>query len=151
MPVLYELPSFLPVSVDRTDYMRWLQRKATAHARRDRKRWCEPISISSYKQSMHAAVVRSAGRDFYTGEKLDWSLISQYDNAESKSRGSSYKKQFALLPTVDHVDPNRARGDFEICSWRTNDCKNDLSLVELKRFCRALLKHQTKRSRRSPS
>ena len=36
-----------------------------------------------------------------------------------------------LLPTVDHVDPESTEADFRICGWRTNDCKNDLTITEL--------------------
>jgi hypothetical protein len=46
-----------------------------------------------------------------------------------------------LLPTGDHVDPDGERPEFQIPSWRTNDCGNDLSLRELKQFCRKLLSH----------
>jgi hypothetical protein len=33
---------------------------------------------------------------------------------------------------------------FKICSWRTNDSKNDLSIEELMDFCEQLLAHQKK-------
>ena len=119
--------------------MRWLHRKAQAHAVRDRRRWKRRVKISEYKQAIHAAVLRSQGRDHWTREPLDWSLLSKYDNAESRALGLAYKRRFALLPTVDHVDPERETAEFEICGWRTNDCKNDLTLRELRRFCRKIL------------
>jgi hypothetical protein len=40
--------------------------------------------VASDKDAIHAAVCATQGRDAYTGEKLDWSLVSQYDNDESK-------------------------------------------------------------------
>ena len=139
MPVKYQLPPFLEGKVERKVYVRWLSAKAQAHVLRDRKRWNRWIGASEYKQAIHAAVFRSNGRDFYTNERLDWSLLSKYNNAASRASGGSYKKKFALLPTVDHVAPEKRDSNFEICGWRTNDCKNDLTLKELKAFCRTVL------------
>ena len=127
----YNLPDFLkdtPESV----YLRWLNRKAQSLVRRDRRRWKQDISMSDYKQAIHNAVLCSEGQDSYTGEPLDWSLLSRYDNRESQRLGGQYKRQFALLPTVDHADPESKQTDFRICGWRTNACKNDLTLEELK-------------------
>ncbi|MYC99372.1 MAG: hypothetical protein F4X13_08910 [Gammaproteobacteria bacterium] len=140
MAIKYELPPFLDDAVvTRQVYVRWLHRKARAHARRDRRRWNLPIRVSSYKQAIHRAVLESSGRDFYTHEELDWSLISQYDNRDSQSQGVKYKKRLALLPTVDHADPESKQADFRICGWRTNDCKNDLTMAELRDFCETFL------------
>jgi hypothetical protein len=85
MARLYELPSFLENKVSRDTYVRWLQRKAQAHVVRDRRRWKKALSVSDYKKAIHSAVIRSKGRDFYTGEVLDWNLLSRYDNTKSKS------------------------------------------------------------------
>ena len=87
--VRYELPGFLEGVVSRATYVRWLQHKAQAHVVRDRKRVNWPVSVSAYKQAIHAAVVSSEGLDFYTDEPLHWSLISTYDNAASKAVGRS--------------------------------------------------------------
>jgi hypothetical protein len=51
-----------------------------------------------------------------------------------------YKKQYALLPTVDHLDDGLGEPKFAICGWRTNDCKNDLTIEELAEFCRMFLR-----------
>ena len=82
------------------------------------------------------------GLDQYTGEELDWKLMSQYNNDESKELGREYKKRHALLPTVDHVGDGTGPADFKICSWRTNDCKNDLTIEELRDFCITFLRAQ---------
>jgi len=55
--------------------------------------------------------------------------------------GRNYKKEFALLPTVDHVGDGTGPLDLKICSWRTNDAKNDLPLSEFISVCQAVLKH----------
>lgn len=143
----YELPGFLAGVQTREAYVRWLRRKAQAHILRDRKRWRRNFRITDYVQSVHAAVLASGGRDFYTGEKLDWSLVSRWDNSKGQDGKGTYKRRFALLPTVDHVDPASRTPDFVICAWRTNDCKNDLSYAELRAFCQKLLRHRGPRAR----
>jgi hypothetical protein len=131
----YQLPKFLDGRVDRPTYIRWLQRKATAHVKRDRKRVNHAISIEEYKMAIHRAVERSAGADWYTGESLDWEKISTYDNEKSKKGRSEYKATFALLPTVNHVLTTNRTYDFVISSWRANDSKNDLSLEQYIELC----------------
>ena len=137
----YVLPSFLVDSVSPKTYARWLSRKTAAHVKRDRKRGNRKAAVSLYKQAIHGAVVASQGRDAYTGEKLNWSLISQYNNAKAKAGGRKYKKAFALLPTVDHIDDGLGAPDFAISGWRTNDAKHDLSLDEFLSLCTAVLRH----------
>ena len=93
------------------------------------------------------AVLSSHGLDAYTGEKLNWTLISKYDNEMSKQLGRKYKHKFALLPTVDHVDdPRQGSGKFNICSWRTNDAKHDLGLDEFIELCEKVLAHRARKS-----
>lgn len=86
-------------------------------------------------------MLESAGRDAYTGEPLNWQLISRFDNDDAKESGRLYKKRFAMLPTVDHVGDGTGPADFRICAWRTNDAKSDLDIPELIAVCRAILEH----------
>lgn len=116
-------------------YVRWLQRKAAAHLKRDRKRGNKSGSVSEYKRAIHEAVCKSEGKDAYTGEELDWKLVSTYNNDESKQGRRNYKAKFALLPTVDHIGDGTGPADFKICGWRTNDAKGDLSLEEFVALC----------------
>ncbi len=141
MPKKYVLPSFLSDVVSQDTYERWLRRKAQAHVKRDRRRGNVSASGISYREAIHWAVVESAGRDAYTGEFLDWKLISQYDNDESKENGRHYKKTFALLPTVDHLGDGTGPANFKICGWRTNDAKNDLDHSEFVAVCELVLRH----------
>ncbi|MBB6184733.1 hypothetical protein [Oleiagrimonas soli] len=141
MSVRYALPAFLEGIHDRAAYVRWLQRKAVAHVRRDRKRGNVTATVSSYKQAIHEAVLASDGVDAYTGEALDWRLLSDYDNATSKEQRRAYKQRFAMLPSVDHVGDGLGPADFRICAWRTNDCKNDLDLATWIDFCRKVVAH----------
>lgn len=138
----YPVPDFLSGIVGQASYERWLRRKAQAHVRRDRSRGNASAIGEAYRLAIHDAVVASRGKDDYTGENLDWTLISQYDNDESSERGREYKKSFALLPTVDHVGDGTGLANFKICGWRTNDAKHDLDLDEFVLLCRAVLEHQ---------
>ena len=136
----YPLPPFLSGVVTQEKYTRWLSAKATAHVKRD-KRHRPEITAEMYKVLIHQAVIRSDGTDAYTGEALDWSLLSTWNNDKAKEHGSRYKSEFALLPSVDHVSDRRGPTDFTICSWRTNDAKNDLSVEEFVQLCERVVKH----------
>ncbi|MEP7364600.1 MAG: hypothetical protein ABI972_15195, partial [Acidobacteriota bacterium] len=74
-------------------------------------------------------------------EMLDWHLISTYSNEDSKAGRHTYKKGFALLPTVDHVTAGATEANFRICSWRANDAKSDLSPKEFLELCISVVKH----------
>ena len=137
MSTKHTLPHFL---TDAKSYERWLARKAAAHGKRDRKRGHE-CSDATYREAIHAAVVISDGKDAYTGESLDWHLISTYRNEDSKKGRHSYKAGFALLPTVDHVASESTEASFKICAWRTNDAKSDLSLESFLELCQRALNH----------
>ena len=141
MPRKYALPEDFEGRCDQAVYERWLQRKAQAHVKRDRGRRNNTATIAAYKQAIHEAVVRSAGRDAYTGEVLCWDLISKYDNEESRKGGRTFKASFALLPTVDHVSDGLGEPDFKICAWRTNDVKNDLAEAEFVALCRRVVEY----------
>lgn len=137
----YALPAFLVGAVDQAAYLRWLTRKAQTHVRRDRKRGNVAAIGEAYRLAIHGAVVASGGRDTYTGEALDWSLLSQYDNDSSTEGGRTYKHSFSRLPTVDHVGDGLGPADFGICSWRVNDAKHDLDIPAFLGLCQAVLKH----------
>lgn len=79
----YPLPYFLSGHVSQEVYERWLRRKAQTHVKRDRRRGNQTAIGEAYRIAIHAAVIESDGYDSYTGEKLDWSLLSQYDNHAS--------------------------------------------------------------------
>lgn len=140
----YPLPLFLAGRITPDTYLRWLGRKAMAHVKRDRKRGNDVATREAYMVAIHGAVVASDGKDAYTGEDLEWHLVSKYDNVESKAGKRAYKRSLCLLPTVDHVGDGTGAPDFLICSWRTNDCKNDLSRAELVEFCRAVIAHHSR-------
>jgi hypothetical protein len=140
----YQVPSFLAEKLSQAAYQRWLDRKAAAHRKRDRKRGNKDATIELYKIAVHQAVVQSEGRDVYTDEQLDWSLVSTYDNERSKGERRAYKASLALLPTVDHLNDGLGPADFAICAWRTNDAKNDLDADQFVALCRRVVDHANK-------
>jgi len=83
----------------------------------------------------------SDGLDAYTGEALDWRLLSTYKNEESQAGRQAYKAGFGLLPTVDHVSAEATEVSFKICAWRTNDAKNDLAIAGFVELCRRVVIH----------
>jgi hypothetical protein len=140
----YERPPFLEGDCSQALYESWLSRKAAAHRKRDRARGNQDATREQYMKEIHRAVCHSAGRDHYTGEPLAWNLISRYDNEKSRASGRAYKKKFALLPTVDHVGDGRGPAEFRICSWRTNDAKNDLSHEQFVDLCKAVVSYHAR-------
>ena len=135
----YAMPDFLRPMTSQKVYERWLHRKAIAHARRDKKRGNANATNEAYKIEIHRAVSASDGKDAYTKETLDWSLLSKYNNESSRQLRRAYKAGFALLPTVDHVNDGIGPAHFTICAWRTNDAKNDLSLPDFIDLCRKVV------------
>jgi len=138
----YELPKPLEGKCSLKDYNRWLRYKAVAHVKRDKKRGNTDAKIPMYREAIHKAVCNGGDRDAYTGRPLRWDLISTYDNKQAKAGKKAYKKKFADLPTVDHQGEGQGHPQFRICSWRTNDCKSDLTLEELTDFCECFLEFQ---------
>ena len=138
----YQLPE--NIRINQITYEKWLAKKAKSIRKRNKiKDKIEKYSTENYKIAIHKAVCESAGKDFYTGEKLDWSLISKFDGKEAKKDGIKYIKKFALLPTVDHYT-NRNNLDFVICSWIVNDAKSHLSHDEFISLCKKVIKHSEK-------
>lgn len=115
-------------------YKKWLDRKASAHYKRDGNRY----SKEEYKQAIHKAVVLSAGYDFYTGEWLEWEKLSSFGS------NGNYNKE-PKLPTVDHLN-GRSEIDllFVITGWAVNDAKNDHTYEDFLDLCQKILDHKEK-------
>ena len=143
MPKKHLLPHALEGKTTQEAYSRWLSRKAAAHVKRDRLRG-HLCSNSTYKDLIHHAVIECGGNDFYTGESLDWSLLSTYCNEKSKAGRHKYKAGFSLLPTVDHYEASSKEASFRICAWRTNDAKNDLNETDFIDLCKRVVAHAEK-------
>src|SRR5690348_6148658 len=137
----HSLPPQIKEATSQEAYSRWLHRRAVAHVKRDRARG-HTCTVSAYKDAIHQAVIQSKGRDSYTGEPLNWNLISTYNNEASRSGVYRYKATLALLPTVDHIEASSKAASFNICAWRTNDAKNDLSHADFVALCKRVLEHE---------
>lgn len=140
--IKYEIALFLKDVITREKYMKWLQQAAKAHLSRDKKRGNTSSTATTYKEAIHAAVSKSGGLDFYTGEELDWSLLGIYDNVKSEVDRSLYKKTLYNKPTIDHYNGSPTSEEFVICSWQLNDAKNDMSHDELIELCHRVIKHE---------
>ncbi len=123
----------------RLAYPSWVQRKAVTLCKRDQKRGGTG-NVQQYRLAIHAAVLASEGHDHWTGERLDWELLGTYDTHDAAAGKSAIKKQYAMLPTIDHRS-NAPEADFVICAWRTNDAKHDMTPEDLLAFCHAVIAH----------
>jgi len=130
----YEMPSFIKPEKE-TAYFRWLGRKAMILRKRDERYGCKVKPRKTYKEKIHEAVLKSNGKDFYTGLSLDWSLISRFNGNNYHSLDTS------VLPTVDHFD-GRCSLKFVICSWLVNDMKGNMSYKKFLEMCAAVINNK---------
>jgi hypothetical protein len=138
----WRLPKCLGAfALDEDAFLKWLDRKAKAHVGRDQKRGSQSATVPGYKQAILDAIEESQGGDYYTGEKLDWSRIGLWRNAEAAERRGDYRREFWMLPSVDHDFADSAKPVFHICSWRMNDSKNDQSIAEFLQLAARVQKH----------
>ena len=128
-----------PAWVGKSDreYSELILRKAVAVTRRDKKRGGE-YSVKEAIEAIDQAFHRCTGFDPYDGSKLNPKLLGEYDNKASKAKGAAYKKEMAILPTIDHVKAEPV-ADFEIVSWQTNDAKGDMPPDEFIAYCRRVV------------
>ena len=125
------------VGISDLDYSKLLQKKAVAVTRRDKKRG-GTYSVREAIEAIDEAFHRCKGFDPYDGSKLNPKLLGKYDNKASKEKGAAYKREMAMLPTVDHVKAEPVP-DFEIVSWQTNDAKGDMAPEEFVAYCRRVV------------
>ena len=119
------------------DYSDLIRKKAEAVTRRDKRRGGK-YSVKEAIEAIHQAFHRCNGFDPYDGSKLDPELLGTYNNNESKERGADYKREMAMLPTVDHIT-TKPVADFEIVSWQTNDAKGDMTPEEFVAYCQRVV------------
>ena len=119
------------------DYSDLIRKKAEAVTRRDKRRGGK-YSVKEAIEAIHQAFHRCNGFDPYDGSKLDPELLGTYSNERSKEKGAAYKREMAMLPTVDHVTAKPV-ADFEIVSWQTNDAKGDMPPEEFIAYCRRVV------------
>ena len=128
----YPIPVFLTEQgITQHTYGVWLDKVTAAITRRDRER-LKPATIlpAVVRRAVHDAVCNGGDKDFYTGEPLDWRLLQHFNLEPTRADKSDHHILSATNPV------------FRICSLRTNKCKSDYSLDELKDFCNRFLAHQ---------
>jgi hypothetical protein len=138
---IYTLPAFLEGRCTQAIYTKWLNNKAWILLKRDKKRrkpYAASATRRTYKQLIHQAIVEAGEYDPFTGDALAWELIGTWDTSHEQPEG--YKKQFALMPTVDHIDSDLL--EFEICSSQSNDCKSDLNPAEFVAYCKRVAQYR---------
>ena len=75
----YPVPDHISkLGIGQGDFGEWLDRMAATHVRRDRKRCQAEVRPALYRQAIYDAVCDSRGRDYYTGERLDWRLLRHF-------------------------------------------------------------------------
>ncbi len=105
---------------------------------RDKKRgmpYARTTTIATYKGKIYDAALKSGDHDPFTGDLLAWEQIGTWDTSETHEE--HYKEQFALMPTVDHSNPDAF--DLEICSWLVNDSKSYLTPDGFRALCRKVV------------
>tara|TARA_B100000405_G_C16416267_1_gene312409 strand:- start:47 stop:481 length:435 start_codon:yes stop_codon:yes gene_type:complete len=133
--VSWSAPDWVELSDE--DYSDLIRKKAVAVTRRDKKRGGE-YSVKEAIEAIDQAFHRCTGFDPYDGSKLNPKLLGEYDNKASKAKGAAYKKEMAMLPTIDHVKAEPV-ADFEIVCWQTNDAKGDMPPDEFIAYCRRVV------------
>jgi|GEM_PF-774403 hypothetical protein len=144
IPEIYFPPSFVKAAITDVQYRTWLTRKAKYIIAEDRsrKRPCVKNATERlYKELIHKAVNQGGQFDPFTGETLQWELVCTWDDSNVKNLDESVFKKYALLPTVDHADPYGRSIDFEICSWKINRSKNNLTPQEYVALCKRIVGH----------
>jgi hypothetical protein len=143
-PAKYILPDFLQGVISLDVYKNWLDHRADEIYMRDRKRKC-PYALNGskqlYKEAIHQAVLGNGRTDPFTGDILRWDLIGKWVNSgkDLADLSDEQRREFALLPTVDHIDPASEAPEFEICSFEINKCKSDLDPVEFVELCKRIV------------
>jgi hypothetical protein len=165
MPVItkYPLPPCLAGVCSAPKYHKWLTCKADQLQKRDKKLnrpYAQKLSQADYKMKIHEAVMKNDGFDPYTGDPLRWDLIGKWDdNQESplkacrsfpgSTRYRAMKREFFLLPVIDHVDPDASNLEMEIVSWIVNEGKSRMTPEEYIRLCAKVIGHGRRKNRRS--
>jgi hypothetical protein len=136
----YALPPFLLGVISQKDYCDWLERKGHNLRQGDTKLkrpYAKENTVMVYKQKIHQAVLDGGEFDPYTGEKINWGLISKEKNLKKGDYIDNYLNRYAMYPAVDHIIPGEF--EFEICSWISNESKSSMTPDEFVDFCRKVV------------
>jgi hypothetical protein len=141
-PAEFFPPDFSQGKCSVGQYRKWVLGHSKNMYLRDRKAnrpFAYPGQKSLYRHTIDDAA-HHGQFDPYTGDVLLWELIGEWDPNEARGN-RDYAKKFALLPTVDHIDPASDVLEFEICSWKINMCKGNLNPQDFIELCRRVVKY----------
>src|SRR5687768_13650299 len=93
----YLLPEFLMGRCTPEDYWKWLDGRATQHARRDRNRGHPSARREGYMVAIHAAVIRSGGVDDYTGKRLRGKKSTRMTTLSQRSYANSTRNPSGIF------------------------------------------------------
>ena len=138
---IIQKPEYLKdVNID-SDFNKWILKTAERFRRRDKKRFkrnnWKIWKKEDYKNKIIAAFNDcKEGNDYYTGKKLNWTLLDKY----GKKNGYVYDKNIkSEVPTFDHVFENdNGKFHFVICSWLVNDMINDQKINDVIKLCKII-------------
>lgn len=136
----YPLPEFLracdpPVADDpEIQYDEWIHRKGLSLYKDDKERDRAGRTTKGYMDALDEAVCESRGRDYLTGERLEWRFEPNGPgNADDRNRA---KVQLVGDIEIDHKKSKSAEEGFGICRKRTNGMKGILSARGFIEICR---------------
>jgi hypothetical protein len=147
VPAKYLLPDFLKGRCTLATYKKWLYVRARELFNKDllrKKPYAVTGSVPFYKMLIHQAVNCGGRTDPFTGDTLQWELIGTWNSSVPTSHDPAVMKKFALLPTVDHIDPASDSLEFEICSFQNNKCKSSLNPSEFVAMCNRIVAYNNK-------
>jgi hypothetical protein len=140
---IYSPPGWMSGIVDTNRYRAWLLKRSKGIYESDLelgRQFAKNHLPGDYRKLINDAVYANGRYDPFTGVELDWSLIKVWnaDSAKAIDSNGTYFRKFALLPVVDHIDPEAAELRFEICANQVNLCKNYLTPDEFVALCRKI-------------
>ncbi|MGB7569428.1 MAG: hypothetical protein WBM07_16315 [Chitinivibrionales bacterium] len=146
-PVIFNcaLPPFLVGILSLKDYHYWLRQEAHHLRNSDlklKRSYALENSLTAYKQKIHQGVLDGGEFDPYTGDKINWNLISKEKPHKKNDFIANYLNDHALQPAVDHINPEEF--GFEICSWISNQSKSCMTSDQFVDFCRRVISFRDK-------
>lgn len=130
----YPAPDFVrALNVPCARYAEWLEKQAQSCRQRDARP--NKPAIDAYRERIHKAVLISAGRDFYTGDMLEWNRLNHDLPLTGGRRRHLQRGQY---PSVDHYTGTNSM-DFRICSALVNHAKGPMSHQQFLKLCQKVV------------
>jgi hypothetical protein len=138
------LPWYLEGILTEKQFNKWFREKINDELHKDRKlgRKCaKNATYALYRQKLYDALCAAGIKDPFTGETMQWELVLEW-NPEKAAGAPGYFRQFYLVPTIDHIDPDADAPAFEVCSWKINMCKSCQTPDQFIGMCSKVVSHR---------